>query len=481
MLLLAAMAVAVPVSAQPDTAGMSMSSGAGAPSQAPAPRTSGPSPSLLSPYFRGIPSGTPAGETLQLTALDAVQRALEHNLGALVAGQRVNEAEGARWRALGELLPNVSGRLSASRQKVNLEAFGFPLPPGIPPVVGPFNVYDARVFLSQSVYDWRAIYGHRAEQRNEDAARFDLKNARDLVVLVSANTYAQALAASALVDAAKAQLDTAQAIYQQAVDLKQAGIIAGIDVLRAEVQVSTARQRVTATETDFEKTKLQLARIIGLPLGQAFALKDQMRAVPPPDMTLEQAVDRAYQERGDYKAALARVEAAEASQRAAKGEFLPSVKVTADYGDIGLTPGDAHISYNLTGAVNVPIFAGRNKGRVIEADADLQNRRNELEDLKAGIYYEVRTAFLDLQSGREQLDVATRARDLAGQQLAQSRDRFAAGVAGNIEVVQAQEAVALAADQYISAMFTSNLATGNLVRALGIAQDVVKLYLGEGR
>jgi len=476
MLLAIVTAIAVPVSAQPETAGPPAAPAAPAPA-----RTSGPSPSLLSPYLRGVPSGTATADTIEITALDAVQRALDHNLGALAAEQRVSEAGGARWRALGELLPNVSGRLSASRQKVNLEAFGFPLPPGIPPVVGPFNVYDARVFLTQSIYDLRAIYGNRAEQRNEEAARFDFKNARDLVVLVSANSYAQALAASALVDAARAQLDTAQALYQQAIDLKQAGIVAGIDVLRAEVQVSTARQRVTVTQADFEKSKLQLARIIGLPLGQRFALKDQIRPVPGPDMTLDQAVERAYQERGDYKAALARVDAADASRRAAKGELLPSVRLTADYGDIGLTPGDAHISYNLTGAVNVPIFAGRTKGRVIEAEAELQNRRNELEDLKAGIYYEVRTAMLDMQAGREQLEVATRGRDLAGQQLAQARDRFAAGVAGNIEVVQAQEAVALAADQYISAMFTSNLATGNLVRALGIAQDVVKLYLGEVR
>ncbi|HEY6214119.1 MAG TPA: TolC family protein [Vicinamibacterales bacterium] len=433
-------------------------------------------------FFRGVPNGTVTAEPLQLTILDAVQRALDHNLGTLVAEQRVAEAGGARWRALSDLLPNLNGRASLTRQKVNLEAFGFPLPAGIPGVVGPFNVYDARLFLSQSLFDAHAFNANRAENKNEDAARFDFKNARDLVVLVSANTYAQALAASARVDAAKAQLDTGQALYQQAIDLKQAGIVAGIDVLRAEVQVGTARQRLTAAQADFEKIKLQLARIIGLPLGQAFTLKDQIRPVPELDVTLEQAVDRAYRDRGDYKAAVARLEAAELNARAVRGELLPSVRLTADYGDIGLTPADAHQSFAVVGAVNVPIFnGGRTRGREIEADAELRNRRNELDDLKAGIYYEVQTALLDLRSGREQLEVATRSRDLAAQQLAQARDRFAAGVAGNIEVVQAQEAVALAADQYISALFTSNLATGNLVRAMGIAVEAARQYLGEVR
>jgi outer membrane protein TolC len=433
----------------------------------------------LGPFQRGVPSGSLTIEPLALSLTAAVQRALEHNLGLLLAEQRVTEAGGARWRALSELLPGVTGRLEASRQKVNLEAFGFPLPPGIPPVVGPFNVYDARVYLTQSIFDVHAINDARAESHNVQAARFDVKNARDVVILVSANAYSHAIATEARVDAVRAQVDTAQALFQQASDMKQNGLVAGIDVLRAEVQLDTVRQRRTAAETDFEKAKLQLARIIGLPLGQPFTLANRIQPVPLLDITLEQALDRAYRSRGDYQAALERVRAAEANRRAIVGEMLPSVQVTADYGDIGLSPSDAHGSYNVTGALNIPIFqGGKNRGRLMEADADLRSRTAEAADLKAGVYYEVRTAFLDLQAGREQLQVATRTRELAASQLTQARDRFAAGVAGNIEVVQAQEAVALASDQYISALFISNVATGNLIRAVGAAEDVARQYLG---
>lgn len=433
----------------------------------------------LGPFQRGVPSGSLTIEPLALSLTAAVQRALAHNLGLLLAEQRVTEAGGARWRALSELLPGVTGRLEASRQKVNLEAFGFPLPPGIPPVVGPFNVYDARVYLTQSIFDVHAINDARAESHNVQAARFDVKNARDVVILVSANAYSHAIAAEARVDAVRAQVDTAQALFQQASDMKQNGLVAGIDVLRAEVQLDTVRQRRTAAETDFEKAKLQLARIIGLPLGQPFTLANRIQPVPLLDITLEQALDRAYRSRGDYQAALERVRAAEANRRAIVGEMLPSVQVTADYGDIGLSPSDAHGSYNVTGALNIPIFqGGKNRGRLMEADADLRSRTAEAADLKAGVYYEVRTAFLDLQAGREQLQVATRTRELAASQLTQARDRFAAGVAGNIEVVQAQEAVALASDQYISALFISNVATGNLIRAVGAAEDVARQYLG---
>ena len=433
----------------------------------------------LSPYQRSVPAGEVTADPLALSMIDAIRRALDHNLGALYAEQRVAEAGGARWKALSELLPNVTGHLTATREQVNLAAFGFPLPAGIPSVVGPFNVYDARVFLTQSVYDRQKIGEARAEEHKVEAARFDSKNARDIVVLISGNAYSLAVASAAMVDSARAQLDTARALAQQTADLKENGLVAGIDVLRADVQLGTARQRLTAAQVEFDKRKLTLARIIGLPLGQAFTLTDQIRPLAFPDISLERAVEQAYKTRSDYQAALARIRAAEANQQAAGGEALPSIKVTADYGDIGLSPSDAHGSFNVTGVLNVPIFqGGKTRGKVMEADAELRVRRAEAEELKSGIYYEIRAVFLDLQASQEQLQVATRARELAASQLTQARDRFAAGVAGNIEVVQAQEAVALASDQYISALFTSNLATGNLIRALGGAEDAARQLLG---
>ena len=433
----------------------------------------------LSPYQRSVPAGEATATPIALTMIDAIERALDHNLGALYAEQRVGEAGGARWKALSELLPNLSGHLTATREQVNLAAFGFPLPAGIPSVVGPFNVYDARVFLTQSVYDAQKINEARAEEHKVEAARLDSRNARDIVVLISGNAYSLAVASSAMVEAARAQLDTAQALAQQTADLKENGLVAGIDVLRADVQLGTARQRLTAAQVEFDKRKLTLARIIGLPLGQTFTLTDQIRPFAFPDISLERAVEQAYKSRSDYQAALARIGAAEANRQAAAGEALPSVKVTADYGDIGLSPRDSHGSFNVTGALNVPIFqGGKIKGKIMEADAELRVRRAEAEELKSGIYYEVRAVFLDLQAGQEQLQVATRARELAASQLTQARDRFAAGVAGNIEVVQAQEAVAVASDQYISALFTSNLSTGNLIRALGGAEDAARQLLG---
>jgi outer membrane protein TolC len=429
-----------------------------------------------------VPTGTLTAEALPLSVWDVITRALEHNLGLLLADQDVNRAQSARVKALGELMPNINGRISETRQQINLAAYGFPLPAGIPSIVGPFNLFDARVFLSQTVLDFKALNDKQAETHNVAAAKLDYKNARDIVVLVAVDSYARALAAAARLEAVRAQVRTSETLYTQAQDMKQAGLIAGVDVLRAQVQLDADRHTATTATVAVEKTKLQVARLIGLPLGQNFTLLDQMTSKEIPEMTFEEAVERAYRTRGDYLALVERVHAAEFARQAANGESLPAIRVTANYGDLGVSVADSHGTFAVTGAVDIPIFqGGKARGRLAEADANLRSRRADLEDLKASIYYELRSAMLDLQAGNEQQQVATRARDLAANELTQARDRFAAGVAGNVEVVQAQSAVSRANDQYIEALYNTNLAKGAIVRAVGIAEDTARQLFGGAR
>jgi outer membrane protein TolC len=440
-----------------------------------------------SPFLGGVPTGTLTNEPMKLTVIDAILRALNNNLGVLNAEDALGRANGARWLALSQLLPDVSGRVAETRQKINLAAFGFgsstgPSFPGIPDVVGPFNVFDARLYVSQTVLDYEALNDHRAQGHSLDAARLSRQSARDFVIHVAGNVYIQALAASARADSARAQQETAEALYNQAVNMRQSGLVAGIDVLRAQVQLSAQQQRATATANDFEKMKLTLARLIGLPLGQAFTLDSNLPELPAPSESVDEAAELAYRLRPDYQAALARVKAAESARAAAAGTNLPSIHVNADVGEIGLSVSEAKMTYTLTGSVNVPIFNGRRTtGRVAQADADLRSRRSEAEDLKASIYYDIRTAFLDLKATAEQLRVATTGRDLAAQQLTQARDRFVAGVGNNLEVVQAQEAVALANEQFISAQYGYNLAKGALVRSVGSSEETLRQIIGGSR
>lgn len=429
-----------------------------------------------SPFLGSVPQGEATGQPLALSLKDALARALQFNLGLLLQEEAAHAAHGARWRALADLLPKVAGTLGERRQVINLEAFGFPAPD---PIVGPFNTFDARIGISQPILDLAALNNARSAGFTERAAANGIKSARELVVLVAVNLYLEAVTAASRVDVVKAQQDTAAALERQARDLKASGLVAGIDVLRAQVQVQTQLQKRIVADNTFEKAKIKLARAIGVPPGQTLTLTDAVPYAPLAAVSLEQALADAYAHRPDFLAAKDRVSAAEASLRAATMEYLPTLRLDADYGTIGQTASGAHPTYAVAATVRVPIFeGGRTQGKRLEADAAARQRRAELDDLRGRIDMDVRDALLDLAAATQQVEVAATTVSLAGQQLTQARNRFAAGVAGNLEVTQAQEAVASAADQHIDALYRHNLAKASLARAVGAAEQAVTNFLG---
>ncbi len=438
-----------------------------------------------SPFLGAVPSGQVTTEVIPLSLKDALDRGLKYNLGLVLSEQGTAAARGARLRSLSELLPNVSSHVAEVVQQTNLAALGLPaalLPPGVSPIVGPFSVFDARVSARAPLLDYQRLNSFRASGENVRAAQHSFDDAKDLVVLVVGGTYMQAVAGGSLIESVQAQVNTAQRLLQSAQDQKRAGVAAGIDVLRAQVELQAQQQRLVVARNEYEKQKLTLARAIGLPLGQQFTLTDAIPFAPPPPLTLDQALERAYRSRSDYLSAQAQVRAAELARTAARAERYPTIGVNGDYGTIGRTPGNSHGTFTAAAALNIPVFqGGKVLGDVAQAESVLAQRRAQLEDQRSRIEFEVRSAFLDLQAGADQVAVAKSSSDLAQQTLVQAQDRFAAGVTNNIEVVQAQEALATANENYIASLFAHNLAKLSLARALGVAQEASKEFLGGNR
>jgi outer membrane protein TolC len=425
--------------------------------------------------FRGsVPQGTATAEPLPLSVKETIDRALQFNLGLLLQEEEQKAAHGARWRALADLLPNLRATVSERRQVINLEAYGFPAPD---PIVGPFNVFDARVAVTQRLVDLTALNNSRAASSTEKAEALGIRSARELVVLVAVNLYLEAISASSSIDVARAQFETAQALHRQALNLKGSGLVAGIDVLRADAQVQRQRQRLIASQNEFEKAKLRIGRAIGLPPGQPIQLTTDIPFAPLEPTPLEKVLQDAYANRADYLAAAARVAAAEARARAASAERLPTLSVDADYGTIGQQVSNAHPTYSIGANVRVPIFeGGRAKGRMLEADAELRQERATYADLRSRIDEEVRSAHLDVGAAAQQVETARTSVDLATQELAQARDRFAAGVSDTIEVTRAQESLARASEDYILALYQHNVAKAALARAAGVAEPAIRAF-----
>jgi outer membrane protein TolC len=452
----------------------------------------GPSPSPINPaaaistqdFFNGsVAHGEVRPGSIPLSFKDAISMALRNNLGLLLQSDASLAARSQKWKELSDLLPNVRAAISENVSQVNLAAIGLRSNlPGFPTVVGPFGSFDARFFLKQTLFDLNVINRVRGASENEKAAHLDYKNARETVVLATGNAYLQVLAGAARVDVAQAQVTTAQALYSKAADQQNAGVIPAIDSLRARVQLQTRQQQLIVARNDFAKQKLSLARIIGLPVGQEFTLADKAPYSALTPMGLEESLQRAYAYRSDYLAAVQQVRAAERFRRAATYQHLPSLSFSGDYGASGVTPGDSHGVMDVAGTLNIPIFAGgKTHSDVLQAEATLRQSRQQVDNLRGQIEFEIRSALLDLTAADQQVQVAQSSVALANQTLEQARDRFLAGVTDNLEVVQAQESVAGANESYISSLYAHNLAKIELARAIGYAEEGVKQYLGMGK
>src|SRR5580704_2570859 len=248
--------------------------------------------------FQGsVPSGAATGERLSISLADAIARGVKSNLGALLANQDVRSAQGARWVALSQMLPNVTTKTSEASQQINLAAFGFAAFPGVGQIVGPFSIFDTRGYLSQSLLNFRSLYNSRSATADQKAAAFSSQDARDVVALVVTSLYLETGAGASRIEAARAQVDAAQAVYSQAADFLKNGVVPAIEVLRAQVELQTQQQRLISYRNDVEKLKLRLARAIGLPDGQPFELADKIPYAPPPALKLEEAMNRAYSSR----------------------------------------------------------------------------------------------------------------------------------------------------------------------------------------
>jgi outer membrane protein TolC len=438
-------------------------------------------PGSQSPFTGSQPEGTATAEVLQLSFQDAIDRGLRNNLGLLLSGDQTITARGERWKELSNLLPDLEARLQEDVQTQSLTALGFkgnlfPFP--LPRVIGPFNYFDARATVSQSIFNFRDIEQERAASERLKSAKYSYKDAREIVVLAVGNAYLLAIASAARIETAEAQVSNAQALYNKAADQQKAGLTPAIDALRSQVELQTRQQQLIAARNDFAKQKLSLGRIIGLPSGQEFVLTEKAPYQALTPLPIDVYLQRAYSSRSDYQAVQAQVRAAELAHRAAAAGRYPTVGLDANYGDIGVTPAQSNGTWQVNGGLNIPIFAGgKVHSDLLEADSQLKQARSQLGDLRGRIDYEVRSALLDLNSAADQVEVARSSVDLAEQTLTQSRDRFSAGVTDNLEVVQAQEAVAAAHESYIQSLYAHNLAKVELARAIGDAEQGVERYL----
>jgi outer membrane protein TolC len=427
------------------------------------------------PYLGSVPPKN-TGTRIELSLRGGIERGLRYNLGQIEANQASADVRTERLRALSALLPQLSANARQGYENLNFKEIGLKLPPipglpALPSTSGAFGYQDARVSLTQSLYSAELRNQYRARKSDEQASTLSVLDARDVVVFAVGTAYLQVIASAARVETARAQLASAGELDQQTANRVRNEVSPEIDSIRAQVEFQSAEQRLTNATNQLEKDKLTLARIIGLSIDQEFELSDPLAYRPLSGITRETATAEALHSRADLRSAEAGVQAAKFTLRAQKWQRLPVISVTADYGGGGANVGNFNQVYTIVGNISVPIYTGgRIHADIEQAQADLVRRESEYEDLKGRVAYDIRVAWLDLSASDSSVKVAQRNKSLADRALTQSQDRYANGVTNYLEVVQAQEAVTTAGENYIQSLFSFNVALISLARAVGAAE-----------
>lgn len=429
-------------------------------------------------YQGSVTTQKPTTGVIQLSLEDAIGMGIKNNLGAILQTTSVQSAGGQKLQQLQALLPEIRGTAQDTVSQVNLQAEGLRIP-GFPAVLGPFGYTDFRIHLNQAVLNVSSLENYLAARHNFAASKLSAKDAEDMVVLTVGNAYLLVLADEARVAAVQAQVNTSHVSLDQAIQNHTNGVSPRLDELRARVDYQTQQQSLISAQDEYQKDRIALARVIGMPLAQKFELTDKTPYAQFDVPTVDAAVAEAFQNRNDLKAMQEQVKADEHSATAAHDERLPKVSANVDYGEIGVNPANSYSTLNATGEASGPIFEeGRLRGDARVAGAQLDEARAQLNNLEGQIRADVKDAILDIQAAQKLVEVSRSNVDLANQTLQEAQERFQAGISDNLAVSQAQASVAQANDQYVTSLYQFNLAKLSLARAVGVARAQYKSYLG---
>jgi len=410
-----------------------------------------------------------------LTLAAAVRQATENAPGVAMAGYRLDEARGRVGEARARLLPSLSLGGTWLNRSENLAAFGLTVP-GFPSFIQPFNNYDARATLKQTVFDFAGWQHLRAEGYQTAGSAADRTAAVEEAARAAAIAYLRAVRAASLLAARRADADIASELLSLAEAQLQAGVSAPLDVTRARTQLVAAQGALLVARNQRQKADIDLALALGVDPSTTYALADTLTAdlgVSSAPTDTAAALALALERRADLASVEAAGERARTERRAIAAERLPRVDLAADYGPNGLTVPSTRLTQDVAVVVSVPLLDGfRREARAAEQRAAEQESSVRAGDLRRGIAAQVRAALLDLGSGIEQHGVAAQRLALAAEELDEARERFASGVAGNIDVINAQATLNLARDAEIDSRFATAAARVSLAYATGVAETI---------
>ncbi len=422
---------------------------------------------------RSLLQGTAPTGVLRLTLNQAVSLALKQNPTAQIAVITAAESVQDKNVARAALLPQANLNVTDTAERINIAAFlGKPIP-GFPEHGGPFQVFSAGPGFSAPVFDLTLFRRYQAARETANANKFDSLSTREQVILLVVSQYIGTLRNVANVKASESRVELAQALYDQAADLQKEGVGTGIDTLRSNVELQNEKQTLLQAEDDRDTSLFGLSRLLNLDPRQAIELADSLSFFDTPQPDVEASIESALGERQEWKSLQEQLKAAGFQKKASQESRLPTVNFNGNWAYEGSSSTTGIPTYNYAAGVTVPLFTGgRIHAEVVKDELEIKKLKQQEDDLRNSIALDVKTALINLESARNQVQVANLGVQLSTEEVDQARDRFKAGVANNIEVIQAQDSLARANDNQIAALYRFNQARADFARSTGQMEKV---------
>ena len=430
--------------------GLALAGSANVWAQAPSPAQASPAPAL------------------RLTLRQAIQTALDQNPKVHLSLLAIAESGEDRKSAAAGLLPHVGAQAFAQRNKYSLDALmGMPQPHG-PQLVGPFSWNQVGLEAEVTLFDLSLWKKWKASQHAEDSSRAQGRAVREEITALVVGQYLRALRAGASIQAGQSRVELAEALATLAQNQQKQGVGTKLDTLRAQVMLQTERQRLIQAQTQQLTALAGLGRLLSLEPGTRIDLADTLQSPSLPTGGFQAAYQAGLAQRPELAALAAREQAADSLRQAAQGLRLPSLKASGAYGSTVLQSEARATTYQLTLGLRVPLYTGGLvSAQVARAKSEQVRVQEAQRDVKAQVGYEIQVAQAELEAAAHEVEVADLSVSLSTEALSQARHRFEAGVSNNIELINAQDELARATDNQISALYRMNQSRADLARATG--------------
>jgi outer membrane protein len=331
-----------------------------------------------------------------------------------------------------------------------------------------FDHYSTGFTLSQTLYDFgKTPTQVKIQNLVLDSSRSDFRNTTEQIILAVKQAYYGVVQAKYIVLVAEDTVKQTQQQLEQAKGFYEVGTKPKFDVTQAEVNLSSAKLNLIRNENAFKIAKVTLNNVMGIPDAPEYTLDETMTFVKY-EITLEDALSKAYQNRPDLQSIVLKRQAAERSIDLAKTGYYPVLNGNAGYTWSGEEFPLDH-GWNIGATVSFPLFSGfLTKYQVEEAKANLNVIKANEELLKQTIFLEVQEAYLTLRSAEDAIPTAKLRVEQAQENLEIANGRYAAGVGNPLEVTDAEVGLANARTSYIQALYVDKVAQASIEKAMGM-------------